>query len=164
MVALINGEPRILNLKEMLDAFVRHRREVVTRRTLFELRKARERGHILEGLTVALANIDEMIELIKASPSSLEAKEKLMARGWAPGNVMAMLERAGEDACRPDDLPEAYGLRGGLYFMSPEQTQAILDMRLHRLTGLETEKLQNEYKEILAKLPACWKFWAIQIA
>src|SRR5680860_1053542 len=106
----------------------------------------------LEGLTVALANIDEMIELIKASPSSLEAKEKLMARGWAPGNVMAMLERAGEDACRPDDLPEVFGLRDGLYFMSPEQTQAILDMRLHRLTGLETEKLQNEYREILEKI------------
>lgn len=152
MVALINGEPKTLNLKEMLDAFVRHRREVVTRRTIFELRKARERGHILEGLTVALANIDEMIELIKSSPTSVEAKEKLMARGWAPGNVLAMLERAGEDACRPDDLPEIFGLRDGLYYMSPEQTQAILDMRLHRLTGLETEKLQNEYKEILEKI------------
>src|SRR5690554_7908810 len=92
-----------------------------------------------------------MIELIKASPSSVEAKEKLMSKGWAPGDVLAMLERAGEDACRPDDLPEFYGLRDGLYYLSPEQTQAILDMRLHRLTGLETEKLQNEYKEILEK-------------
>lgn len=152
MVALINGEPRILNLKEMLEAFVRHRREVVTRRTLFELRKARERGHILEGLTVALANIDEIIELIKASPSAAEAKEKLMERGWEPGDVLAMLERAGEDACRPDDLPEIYGLRNNLYHLSPEQAQAILDLRLHRLTGLETEKLQNEYREIIEKI------------
>lgn len=153
MVALINGEPKTLNLKEMLDAFVRHRREVVTRRTIYELRKARERGgHILEGLTVALANIDEIIELIKQSPSAAEAKEKLMDKGWAPGDVLAMLERAGEDACRPDDLPEIYGLRDGLYHLSPEQAQAILDLRLHRLTGLETEKLQNEYKEILEKI------------
>ncbi|CAN0587773.1 unnamed protein product, partial [Laminaria digitata] len=152
MVALINGEPKILNLKEMLDAFVRHRREVVTRRTIYELRKARERGHILEGLTVALANIDEIIALIKASPAAAEAKEKLMAQGWAPGDVLAMLERAGEDACRPDDLPEIFGLRNGLYHLSPEQAQAILDLRLHRLTGLETEKLQNEYKDILDKI------------
>ncbi len=136
----------------MLDAFVRPRREVVTRRTIYELRKARERGHILEGLTVALANIDEIIELIKASPSAAEAKEKLVAKGWSPGDVMAMLERAGQDACRPDDLPEIYGLREGLYHLSPEQAQAILDLRLHRLTGLETEKLQNEYKEILEKI------------
>src|SRR5690554_6908122 len=152
MVALINGEPRILNLKEMLDAFVRHRREVVTRRTIYELRKARERGHILEGLTVALANIDEIIELIKASPSAAEAKEKLMERGWAPGGVLAMLERAGDDACRQDDLPEIYGLRDGVYHLSPEQAQAILDLRLHRLTGLETEKLQNEYREIIERI------------
>ncbi|NMT65064.1 DNA gyrase subunit A [Marinobacter orientalis] len=152
MVALINGEPKILNLKQMLDAFVRHRREVVTRRTIFELRKARERGHILEGLTVALANIDEIIALIKASPGAAEAKEKLMAQGWAPGDVLGMLERAGEDACRPDDLPEIFGLRNGLYHLSPEQAQAILDLRLHRLTGLETEKLQNEYKDILEKI------------
>ena len=152
MVALINGEPKILNIKQMLDAFVRHRREVVTRRTIYELRKARERGHILEGLTVALANIDEIIALIKASPGSAEAKEKLMAQGWSPGDVLAMLERAGEDACRPDDLPEIFGLRNGLYHLSPEQAQAILDLRLHRLTGLETEKLQNEYKDILEKI------------
>jgi len=152
MVALVNGEPRTLNLKEMLDAFLRHRREVVTRRTIYELRKARERGHILEGLTVALANIDEVIELIKTSPTAAEAREKLMAQGWAPGGVLAMLERAGEDACRPDDLPEIYGLRDGLYHLSPEQAQAILDLRLHRLTGLETEKLQNEYKDILEKI------------
>jgi len=122
------------------------------RRTIYELRKARERGHILEGLTVALANIDEIIALIKASPAAAEAKEKLMAQGWAPGDVLAMLERAGEDACRPDDLPEIFGLRNGLYHLSPEQAQAILDLRLHRLTGLETEKLQNEYKDILEKI------------
>ncbi|BES71810.1 DNA topoisomerase (ATP-hydrolyzing) subunit A [Marinobacter nanhaiticus D15-8W] len=152
MVALINGEPKILNLKEILDAFVRHRREVVTRRTIYELRKARERGHILEGLTVALANIDEVIELIKQSPSAAEAKEKLIAKGWEPGQVSDMLDRAGQDACRPDDLPEIYGLRDGLYHLSPEQAQAILDLRLHRLTGLETEKLQNEYKEIIDKI------------
>ena len=152
MVALLNGEPKTLNLKQMLDAFLRHRREVVTRRTIYELRKARERGHILEGLTVALANIDEIIELIRQSPSAAEAKEKLMDKGWAPGDVLAMLERAGEDACRPDDLPEYYGLRGGLYHLSPEQAQAILDLRLHRLTGLETEKLQKEYKDIIEKI------------
>ncbi|WP_111496622.1 DNA gyrase subunit A [Marinobacter bohaiensis] len=152
MVALINGEPKILNLKQILEAFVRHRREVVTRRTIYELRKARERGHILEGLTVALANIDEVIELIKQSPSAAEAKEKLLAKGWQPGQVSDMLERAGQDACRPDDLPEIFGMRDGIYHLSPEQAQAILDLRLHRLTGLETEKLQNEYKEILDKI------------
>ncbi|OEY67264.1 DNA gyrase subunit A [Marinobacter sp. X15-166B] len=152
MVALIDGEPKILNLKDMLSAFVRHRREVVTRRTIYELRKARERGHILEGLSIALANIDEVIELIRQSPSASEAKDKLVARGWPPGVVSAMLERAGEDACRPDDLPEIYGLRDGQYHLSPEQAQAILDLRLHRLTGLETEKLQSEYREILEKI------------
>ncbi|HCW88460.1 MAG TPA: DNA gyrase subunit A, partial [Marinobacter sp.] len=152
MVALINGEPKTLNLKQLLDAFIRHRREVVTRRTIYELRKARERGHILEGLTVALANIDEIIELIKSSPSAAEAKEKLMDKGWPSGGVMAMLERAGKDACRPDDLPEIYGLRDGLYHLSPEQAQAILDLRLHRLTGLETEKLQTEYQDILDRI------------
>ncbi|MDX1634728.1 MAG: DNA gyrase subunit A [Marinobacter sp.] len=152
MVALIDGEPRVLNLKEMLDAFIRHRREVVTRRTIYELRKARERGHILEGLSVALANIDDIINLIKQSPSAVEAKEKLVAQGWSPGDVMAMLEKAGPDVCRPDDLPEYCGLRDGLYHLSPEQAQAILDLRLHRLTGLETEKLQNEYREIVEKI------------
>lgn len=152
MVALINGEPRILNLKEILDAFILHRREVVTRRTIYELRKARERGHILEGLSVALANIDPIIALIKESPAAAEAKEKLMAQGWDAGDVMAMLEKAGEDACRPDDLPEIYGLRNGLYHLSPGQAQAILDLRLHRLTGLETEKLQKEYKELVEKI------------
>ncbi|MAL98516.1 DNA gyrase subunit A [Hydrocarboniclastica marina] len=152
MVALRDGRPQILNLKEVLDSFVRHRREVVTRRTIYELRKARERGHILEGLTVAISNIDPIIELIKASPSSAEAKERLIAKSWPPGNVTAMLERAGEDVCRPDDLPEYYGMRNGEYFLSPEQAQAILDLRLHRLTGLETEKLFTEYKAIVEKI------------
>jgi DNA gyrase subunit A len=152
MVALRDGRPQVLNLKEVLDAFVRHRREVVTRRTIYELRKARERGHILEGLTVAISNIDPVIELIKQSPSSAEAKERLMAEAWSPGNVTEMLERAGEDVCRPDDLPEIYGMRNGKYHLSPEQAQAILDLRLHRLTGLETEKLYTEYKAIVDKI------------
>lgn len=151
-VALVDGEPQVLNLKQMLERFLLHRREVVTRRTIYELRKARERGHVLEGLSVALANIDEVIELIKASQGAAEAKEKLLAQGWQPGQVNDMLERAGADACRPDDLPEGYGLRGGQYHLSPEQAQAILDLRLHRLTGLETEKLFSEYKDILTRI------------
>ncbi len=151
-VALVDGEPQTLNLKQMLERFLLHRREVVTRRTIFELRKARERGHVLEGLTVALSNIDEVIELIKSSPGAAEAKEKLIARGWAPGQVSDMLARAGADACRPDDLPEWYGLRDDQYWLSPEQAQAILDLRLHRLTGLETEKLLKEYEEILGRI------------
>ncbi len=152
MVALVNGEPLILDLKGMLEAFIRHRREVVTRRTIYELRKARERGHILEGLAVALANIDPVIELIKQSPTGAEAKERLVASAWAPGNVLDMLERAGADACRPDDLDEVYGLRDGQYHLSPAQAQAILDLRLQKLTGLETEKLIDEYREILDKI------------
>ncbi len=152
MVALVDGEPKIINLKQALEIFVKHRREVVTRRTVYELRKARERGHILEGLTVALANIDPVIELIKKSPSSAEAKERLLAEAWAPGQVTQMLERAGENACRPDDLEPQYGMRDGKYYLSPNQAQEILNMRLHRLTGLETEKLINEYKEILEKI------------
>ncbi|MDK2776130.1 MAG: DNA gyrase subunit A [Pseudomonadota bacterium] len=145
-VALVDGQPKILNLRELLDAFVKHRREVVTRRTIYELRKARERGHILEGLALALANIDPVIELIKKSPTAAEAKERLVATPWAPGDVLDMLERAGEDACRPDDLPEEYGFRDGLYHLSPVQAQAILDLRLQKLTGLEHEKLIEEYQ------------------
>jgi len=152
MVALVDGQPRVLNLKEIIEAFIRHRREVVTRRTVYLLRKARERGHILEGLAVALANIDEVIELIKSSPSSSEAREKLIAAAWAPGDVLAMLERAGEDACRPDELEPQYGLIDGEYHLSPVQAQAILDLRLHRLTGLEHEKLLNEYDEKLREI------------
>lgn len=152
MVALVDGQPKILNLKEILEAFVRHRREVVTRRTVYLLRKARERGHLLEGLAIALANIDPVIELIKASPSSAEAKEKLIARSWRPGDVTGMLERAGDDACRPDELDPQFGLRDGLYYLSPAQAQAILELRLHRLTGLEHEKLLNEYEEKLREI------------
>jgi DNA gyrase subunit A len=145
-VALVDGQPRILNLKDMLKAFVRHRREVVTRRTIFDLRKARERGHILEGLAVALSNIDPIIAAIKASPTGAEAKEKLIDTPWLPGDVTEMLERAGEDACRPDNLEERYGMRDGKYYLSPVQAQAILDMRLQKLTGLEHEKLIDEYR------------------
>src|SRR5690554_2716187 len=145
-VALVDGQPRILNLKQLLEAFVKHRREVVTRRTIFELRKARERGHILEGLALALANIDPIIELIKRSPTAAEAKDALIATAWLPGDVADMLERAGEDACRPDDLPEEYGFRDGKYHLSPAQAQAILDLRLQKLTGLEHEKLIEEYQ------------------
>ena len=152
MVALVDGQPKLLNLKEILQAFIRHRREVVTRRTVYLLRKARERGHILEGLAIALANIDEIIELIKASPSSAEAKERLLERTWSPGDVLTMLERAGAEACRPDDLEAHFGLHDGAYRLSPAQAQAILELRLHRLTGLEHEKLLNEYQEKLAEI------------
>ena len=152
MVALVDGQPRVLNLKEILDAFVRHRREVVTRRTLFLLRKARERGHILEGLAIALANIDAVIELIKSSPGSAEAKVKLLARSWKSESVLALLGEAGADACRPDDLEPQYGLKENEYFLSPGQAQAILELRLHRLTGLEHEKLINDYQELLKQV------------
>ncbi|MCO7516743.1 DNA gyrase subunit A [Pseudomonas guariconensis] len=152
IVALIDGRPRLLNLKDLLEAFVRHRREVVTRRTVFELRKARERGHILEGQAVALSNIDPVIALIKASPTPSEAKEALVSTAWESSAVQVMVERAGAEACRPEDLPEQYGLRDGKYYLSPEQAQAILDLRLHRLTGLEHEKLLAEYQEILEQI------------
>jgi DNA gyrase subunit A len=152
-VALIDGRPRCLNLKELISAFIDHRREVVTRRTLFELRKARERAHILEGLAVALANIDEVIELIKTSPSPAVAKEKLLEPWWRPGVVSELLARA-EDAVRsrPETLAAGYGLCDQGYKLSPEQAQAILDLRLHRLTGLEQDKIIAEYKEILARI------------
>ncbi|MFT5710461.1 MAG: DNA gyrase subunit A [Halioglobus sp.] len=152
MVALVDGQPKILNLKEILEAFIRHRREVVTRRTVYLLRKARERGHLLEGLAIALSNIDAIIALIKASPSSAEAKEKLIAGDWLPGEVTGMLERAGSEACRPDELEAHYGMRDGRYYLSPAQAQAILELRLHRLTGLEHEKLIKEYQEKLAEI------------
>ncbi|MFF7708226.1 DNA gyrase subunit A [Pseudomonas sp. NPDC007930] len=152
IVALIDGRPRLLNLKDLLEAFVRHRREVVTRRTVFELRKARERGHILEGQAVALSNIDPVIALIKASPTPSEAKEALITMPWESSAVQVMVERAGADACRPETLDPQYGMRDGKYFLSPEQAQAILDLRLHRLTGLEHEKLLAEYQEILNQI------------
>jgi len=151
MVALVDGQPRLLNLKGIVEAFIRHRREVVTRRTVYDLRKARERGHVLEGLAVALANIDPVIELIRSSPGRAEAEERLMGQGWKPGHVLEMLERAGgPDACRPDDIDIRFGLRDdGLYYLSAVQAKEILDMRLHRLTGLETDKLLKEYQEKL---------------
>ena len=152
MVALHDGQPKLLNLKQVLEAFLSHRREVVTRRTIYELRKARDRAHVLEGQAVALANIDEVIELIKASASPAEAREGLMGRLWQPGSVTAMLERAGATDTRPDGLEGDYGNVDGGYRLSQVQAQAILDLRLHRLTGLEQEKILNEYKEILDKI------------
>ena len=152
IVALIDNRPLILNLKDLLEAFVRHRREVVTRRTVFELRKARERGHILEGQAVALSNIDPVIALIKASPTPSEAKEALINTPWESSAVVAMVERAGAESSRPENLDPQYGLRDGKYFLSPEQAQAILELRLHRLTGLEHEKLLAEYQEILNQI------------
>ncbi|MDE2234367.1 MAG: DNA gyrase subunit A [Gammaproteobacteria bacterium] len=149
MVALVDGQPKLLNLKEMLDAFLRHRREVLTRRTLFDLRKARERAHVLEGLAVALANIDEMIELIKKSAGPAEAKAGLLARSWKPGVVTEMLKRAGAEASRPEDAGADTGLHGSGYRLSDTQAQAILDLKLQRLTGLEQEKIVSEYKELL---------------
>ena len=149
MVALVDGQPQLLNLKQILDAFVRHRREVVTRRTIFELRKARNRAHVLEGLAVALANIDEVIELIKQSANPAEAKSQLIARVWQPGAVLDMISRSGADSSRPDDLEQQYGLKDDGYHLSEIQAQAILDLRLHRLTGLEQGKILDEYKEIL---------------
>lgn len=152
MVALVDGQPRLLNLKQCLELFLRHRREVVTRRTVYLLRRARERGHILEGLAVAISNIDPVIALIKASTTTQEARDRLLAEAWLPGDVMAMLERAGETACRPDDLPPEYGFRDGRYHLSPAQVQAILDLRLQKLTGLEHEKLLAEYQEKLLEI------------
>ncbi len=152
MVALLDGQPRLLNLHQVLNAFLRHRREVVTRRTIYNLRKARERAHILEGLAVALSNIDEIIRLIKSAASPAEAKEYLIANGWSPGIVSEMLLRAGADACRPDGLGEAFGLRDGKYWLSEAQAQAILELRLHRLTGLEKDKILAEYRELLERI------------
>jgi DNA gyrase subunit A len=152
MVALVDGQPRLLNLKQILEAFLRHRREVVTRRTVFDLRKARDRAHILEGLAVALANIDEIIALIKASPGPAEAREALLSRVWQPGVVNQMLARAEGDAYRPEDLPAGLGLSAEGYRLSAAQAQAILDLRLHRLTGLEQDKILDEYKQLLAEI------------
>ncbi len=152
VVALVDGQPRLLNLKDMLEVFVRHRREVVTRRTVYELRKARERGHILEGQAVALSNIDPVIAMIKDSPTPAEAKERLIATAWESSAVSAMVERSGAESSRPEDLDEQYGMHDGFYHLSPEQAQAILDLRLHRLTGLEHEKLLAEYQDILEQI------------
>ncbi len=152
MVALQDGQPKLLSLKEMLDAFIRHRREIVTRRTIYDLAKARERAHILEGLAVALANIDDVIALIKAASSPAEAKAGLLSRAWSPGIVPELLERAGAISTRPNGLSADVGMNGGGYHLSEAQAQAILDMRLHRLTGLEQGKIIAEYKELLEKI------------
>ncbi|MFP4207621.1 MAG: DNA gyrase subunit A [Wenzhouxiangella sp.] len=152
MVALVDNQPRLLNILEMLKAFLAHRREVVTRRTLFELRKARERAHILEGLTVALANLDEVIELIKTSPTPVEARERLQGRRWDAAVVRALLGQAGAELSRPEELLPEFGLNADGYQLSPAQAQAILDLRLQKLTGLEQEKLSEEYKEILGTI------------
>jgi DNA gyrase subunit A len=150
MVALVDGQPRLLNLREMIEAFVAHRREVVTRRTVFDLRKARERGHVLEGLAVALSNVDEVIALIKAAPAPADAKRELMARVWASPLVREMLDRAGAEQYRPEGLGTEFGLKADGYRLSDEQAQAILELRLQRLTGLEQNKIRDEYREVVA--------------
>ncbi|MFQ1043015.1 DNA gyrase subunit A [Acinetobacter sp. NIOH-H-8] len=157
MVCLDNGQPKLMNLKDIIAAFIRHRQEVVTRRTMYELRKARERGHILEGLTVALANIDAIIETIKTSANPAEARERLQAGEWAAGGVAALLEKVGAVSVRPDEIegedPERpFGIDGEVYRLSPTQVNAIMELRLHRLTGLEQDKLQAEYSEILGQI------------
>jgi DNA gyrase subunit A len=154
MVALDHGQPRIMNLKELLHAFIRHRREVITRRTIYDLRKARERAHVLEGLAVALANIDHLITLIKTSSSPQEAKERLLAEVWQPGVVVDLLQQVENKISQPEDLLEEYGLHDTGYRLSPAQCQAILDLRLHRLTNLEKDKIFNEYKDILESIKA----------
>ena len=152
LVALVDGQPRLLDLKQIIEAFVRHRREVVTRRSIYELGKARERAHVLEGLAVALANIDPVIETIKKSPGPAEAKQALMAGIWAPGVVAEMLSRTGAEASRPEGLSKEYGLVEGGYRLTEQQAQAILDLRLHRLTGLEQEKIIKEYDDVLGRI------------
>ena len=159
MVALVNGQPKLLNLKQMLECFLSHSREVVTRRTVFELRKARERGHVLEGLAVALANIDDFIAIIKAAPTPPIAKQELMTRAWDSSMVREMLTRTAADnpggieAFRPESLPKHYGIQpDGLYKLSDDQAQEILQMRLQRLTGLEQDKIVNEYKDVMAEI------------
>ncbi len=149
MVALTNGQPKIFNIKEMLEAFVLHRREVVTRRTIFELRKARDRAHILEGLSIALANIDPIIEMIKNSSNRKESEEKLISQGWELGNVANMLSEAGNDAARPEWLEPEYGIRDGLYYLTAEQAKAIVDLQLYKLSGMEHDKILSEYKALL---------------
>ena len=152
LVALVDGRPRLLGIRQMIEAFVGHRREVVTRRTIFELRKARERAHVLEGLAVALANIDVVIALIRASANPAEARQRLVEHVWAPGSVRDMLDRAGADTSKPDDLPRGLGLGEDGYRMSEAQAQAILDLRLHRLTGLEQEKIIEEFDGLLDRI------------
>ena len=153
-VALVDGQPRTVNLRDMLDAFLRHRREVVVRRTNYLLRRARRRGHLLEGQAVALENIDEVVELIRNSPAPAEARERLMGKGWRSQSIAGLLERAGPDACKPEDLGPEFGLRDedGLYYLSEEQARGILDLTLNRLTALEKDKLLSEYDDILKEI------------
>ena len=152
MVALVDGQPRLLNLREMIEAFVSHRREVVTRRTVFDLRRARERGHLLEGLAVALSNVDAVIALIKAAPAPADAKRELMARAWPSPLVREMLGRAAAEQFRPEGLAAEFGLKEDGYRLSEEQAQAILELRLQRLTGLEQDKIRAEYQEVVAQI------------
>jgi len=152
MVALIDGQPRLLNLREILDAFLKHRREVITRRTVYELKKARERGHILEGLAVALANVDEMIKIIKSAPTPPDAKKELMERSWASDVVSSMLKKSSQDLSKPDGLSVLYGLKEDGYRLSDTQAQEILQLRLQRLTGLEQEKIVTEYHAIMVTI------------
>ena len=151
-VALVDGQPKAVNLKEMLEAFLKHRREVVIRRSIFLLRRARRRGHIVEGQAVALANIDEVVELIKNSKTGGEARQGLMSRGWQSESVRGLLEKTGSDACRPDDLDDKYGFVDGSYYLSEEQAQAILELRLQRLTAMEQDKLITDYQAILDEI------------
>ncbi|MGI9324155.1 MAG: DNA gyrase subunit A [Pseudomonadales bacterium] len=151
-VALVDGQPRVLNLKQMLEAFIKHRREVITRRSVYLLRRARARGHLLEGQAVALANIDAVVELIKSSANAAEARASLMARGWVSAGVQELLSRAGSDACRPDDLGEEFGFHDGQYHLSEQQAHAILEIRLHRLTAMEQDKLIEDYQAILDEI------------
>lgn len=149
MVALVDGQPKTLNIKQILEFFIKHRREVVTRRTIFELKKARERAHLLEGLGIALANIDDMIHLIKQSPTPQIAKERLLDKNWSPGLVQTMLKETGANISRMDELGDEFGLQEDGYRLTPEQAQAILELKLHRLTALEQDKILNEFKELL---------------
>ena len=152
MVALVNGQPRLLNLRQILQSFIVHRREVITRRTVFDLRKARDRAHLLEGLAIALSNIDEIIALIKQSESPSVARAALLEKPWQPGVVVEMLRRAGAASSRPEGLAEEFGLHDERYRLTDRQAQAILDLRLHKLTGLEQDKILSEYREILEKI------------
>src|SRR5688572_29210853 len=152
MVALVDGQPKLLNLRQFLEAFLRHRREVVTRRTVYDLKKARDRGHILEGLAVALSNVDEVIAIIKAAPTPASAKAELMARTWRSPLVEEMLKRAASDLFRPESLPKEFGLAESGYRLSDAQAQRILEMQLQRLTGLEQDKILSEYREVIATI------------
>src|SRR3989442_936435 len=152
MVALVDGQPRLLSVKELIEAFISHRREVATRRTVYDLRKARERGHVLEGLAVALSNVDEVIDLIKKAATPADAKRELMSRSWQSPLVGVMLHKAAPQQFRPEGLPESFGMKDDGYHLSDEQAQAILELRLQRLTGLERDKIRDEYREVIENI------------